>query len=583
LHGGNSAIIPGAWQPLPGESSAKIWPYLRKVDTISSNSYCIESGGQVIVIDPGGLPEQAEELRTLIEALPGGAPRPVLVLLTHAHIDHCRALMDHPFFSDPDRVVFAIQEDGARALATADRRLTQAALMGLEIAPIRAALQLFSGLDHESCSDVLVPCGANGPEIRLSTVFSAGADGVLRAHQVLRAGSSCPVMLYHTPGHSPDSICIRIGSVLFIGDLMFAASPGVAGMSGWDLHALIRSIDDLLALLHEGGITHCCPGHGKIMTCTEAEHIFYGVKKDASALDGIEEWTPARAKETALYAEGLIEEVGEIFTIIAARLLYVSHVLEELEEGGEAGEVVALIDAARIDSILADFHRFHTEFRAGSKLEVHLALKAGQIVQKLEKMVVTEQLEPVLDPEYLQRALRLLCDYTTVLRGFRPPRMLQPVAVWPMVSGLIDQLKQSGPGDEDLISSADDPAAYTRALVRRIARVAIFDSVTVTCPPGISGRQAEVDRAILCDLIRTLLEDIAGTGTTDIALSVSENDHFLSIIIKIPQSDRAPQFREVRQRFLTSECLRGGGSIVWRPETGLWSVRIDLPSIASGI
>jgi len=39
LHGGNGAIVPISWQPLPGEPAAKIRPYLRRVDNVFSASY----------------------------------------------------------------------------------------------------------------------------------------------------------------------------------------------------------------------------------------------------------------------------------------------------------------------------------------------------------------------------------------------------------------------------------------------------------------------------------------------------------------------------------------------------------------
>ncbi len=579
MHGGSTTIAQGCWQPLPGVPGATIYPYIRKVDTISSNSYLIKSGDLVAVIDPGGLCDQADELHTAIRELPGDTAQPVLVLLTHAHIDHCRALMDHPFFRNPDHALIAVHGDGARALVSADSQLTQAALMGLEIVPVMAALRLFADPDNERCGGAQVPCGNTGPMIRLSTEYRNGEDGTRQARQILQTDKSGPVTLYHTPGHSPDSICIRAGSLLFIGDLMFAASPGVAGISGWDRLALIRSIDNVLALLNEGSITHCCPGHGKVLTCAEAARVLEGVKKDAAALDGIGELNPARARETALYAEGLMDEVSEIFTIIAARLLYVSYVLEELEEAGEAGEVAGLIDADRIDNILADFQQFLIAHRTGSGMDIHLALKAGQIVQKLERMFAREQLELVLDTGYIRRAGRLLFDYTTVLRGFHQPRMLQKVEIAPHVADLIGKLKQGGASDEDLISSADDETAFARALVRKIARVPVFDNVICSCSLSSFDRLSEVDSAILSDVIRTFLEDITGSGTREISVRVSGSDLAVSIIIETPTSHGMPVFHEIRQRFLTSECTRCGGQLVWMTEANPAYIRIDLPAV----
>ncbi|OPY39137.1 MAG: Hydroxyacylglutathione hydrolase [Methanoregula sp. PtaU1.Bin051] len=582
MHAGDTKLAHGSWQPLPGIPGATIYPYIRKIDTVSSNSYIIRSGDLVAVIDPGGLSGQADELCAIIKALPEGTAQAVIVLLTHAHIDHCRVLTDHPFFSNPDHALIAVQEDGARALAETDSRLTQAALMGLTLEPVTAAFRLFAGPGTEGDGRAEILMGSSGPELRLSTDYMESGDCTQMAVQILQTDRSCPIMVYHTPGHSPDSICIRIGSLLFIGDLMFAASPGIAGISGWDREALIRSIDEILALLREGGITHCCPGHGNILTCAEAIRVLEGVKKDAGALDGIGELDEARAKETAMYAEGLMDEVSEIFTIISARLLFVSHVLDELEEAGEAGNVASLIDADRIDALLADFQQFLSAYRAGSNRDIHLALKAGQVVAKLDRMFDAGQLELVLDPAYVRRAGRLLCDYSTVLRGFCQPRMLQDVEVGPLVADLIGQLKQGSASYEDLLDLSDDPTAFARALVKRIARVPVFDDVTCSCLPSSFGRPVQADSAILSDIVRTLLEDITGSGAGNISVEVSGSDCVVSVIVEVNAPGRMPEFRNVRKRFLADECIRGGGQIVWPQDTGSRSVRIDLPVAGKG-
>lgn len=578
LPGGNGLLTHAAWQPLPGLPGATLWPYLRKVDTVSSNSYIFESGDLVIVIDPGGLAGQADELAAAVRSRAGSTGRPALALLTHAHIDHCKVLMDHPFFRDQKHVLPAVQETGARALATADTRLTQAALLGQKTMPVKAALRLFPSPD--TGREVSLPLGTGGPTVRLSTAYQRSPDGTIQVCQKIRTDESCTVRLYHTPGHSPDSICVQAGPLLFIGDLLFAASPGIAGMYGWDRPALIRSVDEVLSLLKGGTITHCCPGHGRILTCSEAMRVLAGVKKDAAGLEGIDELSPAWAKETALYAEGLMDEAGEIFTIIAARLNFVAYVLDELEESGEAGEVARLIDADRIDALLEDFHQFLAEYRAGSRMDVHLALKAGQVVTKLEQVFVQERLELVLDPDYLRRLQRLLNDYITVLRGFRPPRMLQPVAVGELVSGLVNRLNPGSTADEDLIRSADDPAAFTRALVRRIGRITVFDGVACRCPDDISPATADADPVLLGDVVRTLLEDIAGTGSRGIVVRVSAGDQSLSVSLDVVEPGRMPDFRDIRKRFLASECARSGGEIAWPQGAGPQSVRIDLPLTA---
>lgn len=562
-----SPIAHACWHTIPDAGGARIWPYLRKVDNVSSNTYLVRSGSLAIVIDPGALPAQADEVAAAFSPSADTAPPGILVILTHAHIDHFRSLFDHPYFRNNPKVCVAVQETGALAVSTADVRLTQAELLGQTLIPVPVALPLFLRSEAE------VPCGT--VPIRLTAKKRDLPDGTVIPVQVIRAEDSCEVFLYHTPGHSPDSICIQVGAYFFIGDLLFAAGMGVAGMSGWDRDALLRSIDTVLALLSDRTITHCFPGHGKILTREEAVRVLAGVKRDAAALDGIEELNSARARRTALYAEGLMDEVEGLFTIIAARLLYVSHVLEELEESGEAEGVRMLIDAGRLDELMDDFHRFTAEHRAGGKADVQLALKAGQIVIKLDRMFAQQELSLVLDPEYVRRAGRLLCDYTIVLRGFRQPRMLLPVAPAPLIAGLVGSLSQSGAADEDLIGSSDDPAAFTRALVRKIARSTAFDRVTCTCTDKAFACTAGIDSAILGDVIRAVLEDLVGAGCDEIAVKVSAEDGTIAVTIASPAGLPVPY--DIRRRFLQDECERAGGTLAWLADATPACVRIDLP------
>ena len=75
-------------QSVPGTRNVTIYPYLCKIDIMSSNSYLLSSPGQIALIDPGGVQSQIECLEEEIQILQDELPRPVVVYLTHVHIDH---------------------------------------------------------------------------------------------------------------------------------------------------------------------------------------------------------------------------------------------------------------------------------------------------------------------------------------------------------------------------------------------------------------------------------------------------------------------------------------------------------------
>jgi glyoxylase-like metal-dependent hydrolase (beta-lactamase superfamily II) len=130
LPGGDDPLISLSWQPVPGAPGAQIYPLIRKTDTISSNSYLVQTDDVILLIDPGGLAEQSAQLALVIEEIRKDHDRPVFVFLTHAHLDHFLGTQSTPAFAHPHAAVFAVQEAGAAALERGDGKLTQADLLG---------------------------------------------------------------------------------------------------------------------------------------------------------------------------------------------------------------------------------------------------------------------------------------------------------------------------------------------------------------------------------------------------------------------------------------------------------------------
>lgn len=70
----------------------------------------------------------------------------------------------------------------------------------------------------------------------------------------------------HTPGHTPGSVCLHVGSesVVFTGDTLFAGGIGRTDLWGGSYPALMRSIHERLLTLDDATVV--VPGHGETST-----------------------------------------------------------------------------------------------------------------------------------------------------------------------------------------------------------------------------------------------------------------------------------------------------------------------------
>ena len=63
----------------------------------------------------------------------------------------------------------------------------------------------------------------------------------------------------HTPGHTPGSLCFKVGPYLISGDTIFPGGPGKTG-SPDDFRQIIKSITEKIFMLQDD--TQIYPGHG---------------------------------------------------------------------------------------------------------------------------------------------------------------------------------------------------------------------------------------------------------------------------------------------------------------------------------
>lgn len=186
--------------------------FLKRLMTgmLSSNCYIIGDEGEAAVIDPG---VEGAEIAKILEAQKLSLK---YIVLTHAHIDHILS-MEEVRNTCGGSVV--IHEEDAALLGNA--MFNGSALFGL------------------------------------NKVFKA-ADLCVKDGDTLELGG-LKLEILHTPGHTPGSICVKIGNNLFTGDTLFKLGIGRTDLGAGDQDKMIQSLKKLMEL--EDSIL-VYPGHG---------------------------------------------------------------------------------------------------------------------------------------------------------------------------------------------------------------------------------------------------------------------------------------------------------------------------------
>jgi hydroxyacylglutathione hydrolase len=111
---------------------------------------------------------------------------------------------------------------------------------------------------------------------------------LLNDGDVIRVGE-LKLTVLHTPGHTPGSLCFRIGRYLISGDTIFPGGPGKTG-SPDDFRRIIKSITDKIFVLPDD--TQIYPGHGDstVLKKEKDEFAVFVSKSHARDLHGDVLW-----------------------------------------------------------------------------------------------------------------------------------------------------------------------------------------------------------------------------------------------------------------------------------------------------
>ncbi len=470
------------WQPVSGTRNARIYPYFRKPDVLSANTFLIETPEQITLIDPGAMEEQSREVEAIVRGLFLEKPRAVLIYLTHCHIDHALHVPRYLALRDRIPVWIAVHHAAVEAVVAGDPKRTIAELYGLGYPCFSPDIVLLPPPIRDSlpAREIHLPDRSRIPieTMRLETTIGAP---FYRKRLPLGAGDF--LEWFPIPGHSPDSVCMKVGQLLFIGDMLAAVNPMVAGISGWSQSDYIDSATHLLWLLENSDIAWCCPGHGGAISARQTAELLGKMRSQAAGLGDIAPMDGRRLRDTTEHALEILTEAEEVFTTLAGRLYYLAHHLEYLEEEQLARHYRQCLEADKIDECLLSLRLLAEDLHAGRKRKVEFAHRALGIVQKVRALFDQKSLCSVIPPGLLQRADLLLVDFVNAAQGLRNLEDFVAVDLNRLVAGLLSNLKKSPHEDETILEAADDRGRFLSVLAARIAHVPLFEDAEITFTP----------------------------------------------------------------------------------------------------
>lgn len=547
------------WQAVPGISGVEIYPLIIKPNINSSNAFIIATDENILLIDTGASPEQIGQIKTVIRQLLDSQERPVLIFLTHCHADHCWQAFSDPELVQMAKVRIAVQEEGVEPLEEKDARRTLADIQRKVLYDARIDFVLLSGQDKNNPAEKLVNLGDG---IKLQTLvekINTGNDKDLY-RQTIKIGPQAALEIYPMPGHSPDSICIRIGELLFAGDFFFAVNFLIAGAVGWSQTDMMDSIRHMLWLAENQTINCFCTGHGLPISRQAAIENMYSMLTKAAELANLNELNCEHMNDTSQYALELLQELNDTLAIIAGRLFYVVYYLDYLDESARSEEYKRVIDFARIDELLEEYDDFAGLFAAGEIAYPTLIMKAAQLTGKIDKIFAHKGADGVIDKYLLRRVQNSFSDFMQIAGGMPIEYISEEIDLNLLLEELLVQIT-SVPYNDDIIDLLDNEDRYLDALVSRIAFQPVFRQVCfdMQAEPNLPGIKIPKDR--FCNTLLGVLEEIAALDIKEICLLSARANMGAIIRISCPKGIPGDVLNEKKLHLYQRKFSELGGDL----------------------
>ncbi|PKN24182.1 MAG: hypothetical protein CVU64_22735 [Deltaproteobacteria bacterium HGW-Deltaproteobacteria-21] len=538
---------PNRWAPVPDAPDVEIYPLILRPSVTCSNSFILKTNWYVIIIDPGGSAEQAEHIRRVVFSIPRDMLRPIFIFFTHCHIDHYLNV-NHLTSEDVGGRIICHSE-AARAIETRDDTITLANMNSSVLPVCKSHARLFETIGEDCLSEVH-PLKLINRSIPLQSGDSIQV-------QSFPVSSDVTIDAYHTPGHSPDGITYRVGSLLITGDLHLAITPGIAGKAGWDNRQLAVSLQAVIEIGRKEGAVLVCPGHGKPLPFSKAESIFESARKDAERLTGVALFNRARSQYLAEYGVVLLEEASRIFSIIAARLLKVSYYLALLEEQEKASAILESIDLDIIDETVAEFQTYVDELKGARGAP--LIAKAVQFSKKVTRIFEPEKIADLFDPHFHHRIKSLLSDFVNVVYGIRYKDQESLFDLREAVTETIDSITRSRHEKNWIFETIEDNAEFVNELSRMIACTPLFSSMRLEFDPVFEHSPVIADRAMFQDLLSALLEQLAIADVACVRLQTGRDETQTFLSVTPGQSSRDFGLSQSKTLYLQHSMRLAGG------------------------
>ena len=556
------SIESNVWQPVPGMSTVDIYAIVTRPSITSSNCYVLRSSHAILVIDPGASTHQTQLLSELVRAELAVKSRPVLVVLSHCHQDHSQEAGNLALPPDTE-VILCIESTGANALVRGDRELTFCCYYPwhAKICSLRPSIRLFSD----------EPVGAVDAAGRvIHGADTLEAPGGRFAREWLQLSDTERIELYHTPGHSDCSITIKAGELLFLGDVPFAANPGLCGIYGWNHVELMRSIQNLEWLFDNSNVSICLPGHGFGQPTAMMRSNLQAMVEESAGLSNTGTLSTERVTLLKLHLGEVLEEASYLFTVISGQLYSLSFHLAELEEAAACEEVLAALDFDKVEQLLMDFRRFARDFKAAETPDLTFVMKGVQVTSRLLKLLGGSSLEGLIDVSLSGRAYRLLEDFLAMVRGLQFAGADGSGEINAIVRALLARIAAGRADDLDSVpdDEIEDPVSFARILVRRLANRSLLESVRFDFEPADAVTTAMVSEERLNDILLCLIEGVAGSGVRHIRLQTLLRGRMVVLRLSSPQAISDQGFGPRRLSLYSRTLSWIGGDLKYQPGQG---------------